>query len=67
MKEKREVDFQFAKDFAEKINFSYYFECSAKEGINIEEIFLIPTSDYLDKLFNHNINNKENNKEKNEC
>lgn len=36
---RRQVDFQVAKEYAEGNNMKYY-ECSAKTGYNVENVFL---------------------------
>ncbi|MFW9827910.1 MAG: Rab family GTPase [Candidatus Thorarchaeota archaeon] len=39
LKEKRSVESEEAKSLAQRLNLAGYFECSAKTGENVEEIF----------------------------
>ena len=54
LEDKREVSYDEGKNFAEENNL-LFFETSAKEGNNIEEIFFESASVILDKINNGEI------------
>ena len=75
LENKREVSYEEGKNFAEENNL-LFFETSAKEGNNIQEIFFESASVILDKINNGEIkletsnngiqiNNSEDNEEHN--
>ena len=58
LEEKREVSYEEGKNFAEENNL-LYFETSAKDGNNIQEIFLESATLLVDKIENREIKLEE--------
>ena len=54
LEEQREVSYEEGKNFAEE-NEILFFETSAKEGNNIQEIFVQSATNILDKTNNYNV------------
>ena len=54
LEEKREVSYEEGKNFAEENNL-LFFETSAKDGNNIQEIFLESATNLVDKIENGEI------------
>jgi len=58
LEEKREVSYEEGKNFAEENNL-LFFETSAKDGNNIQEIFLESATLLVDKIENREIKLEE--------
>ena len=54
---RRQVGFEEASSYAQKLNLKY-FETSAKNGSNVEEVFTFVAERILDDIKSHKINPK---------